>query len=173
MNYSEYANNFLQLTAWYQPDLDPSNGYNNETNIAIVQKMVAAGIQVVYLDGMHHLDLSVRANVEKTRQLIAFFWSQGLQTIAFGANSTTFKDTGYPDFSDCEGFIGFLLWDEPSTEKFGTLAELAQEFEKAYAGTDVTCMVNLFPSYASIFQTNKKLDPAKFKAYLQGYCDTV
>ena len=173
MNYSEYANNYLQLTAWYQPDLDPSNGYNNETNIAIVQKMVAAGIQVVYLDGMHHLDLSVRANVEKTRQLIKFFWSQGLQTFAFGANMATFKDTGYPDFSDCEGFIGFLLWDEPTTEKFGTLAELAQEFEKAYAGTDVTCMVNLLPSYASIFQTNSKLDPAKFKAYLQGYCETV
>jgi hypothetical protein len=173
MNYSEYANNFLQLTAWYQPDLDPSNGYNNERNIAIVQKMVAAGIQVVYLDGMHHLDLTVRANVEKTRQLIKFFWSQGLQTIAFGANSAEYMNTGYPDFSDCEGFIGFLLWDEPSSEKYGTLAELAQEFEKAYAGTDVTCMVNLLPAYASAFQTNKKLDPAKFKAYLQGYCETV
>jgi hypothetical protein len=34
-------------------------------------------------------------------------------------------------------------------------------------------MVNLLPSYASIFQTNSKLDPAKFKAYLQGYCETV
>ena len=182
MNYSSYANNSMNLTAWYYPALDESNAYNNATNIAITNKMKAAGIKVVYLDGMHHLDLTIKANVEKTRQMIEFFWSQGLKTIAFGANSSQYSTLGYPDYSSCEGFIGFLAWDEPIPEKFETLAVLAREFEKAYAGTDVTFMVNLLPSYASMFNPDKAnfwessmdvLDKAAFKKYLQDYCDIV
>ena len=181
MNYSSYANNSMNLTAWYYPALDESNAYNNATNIAITDKMKAAGIKVVYLDGMHYLDLSVPNNIGKTRQIIEFFWSQGLKTIAFGANLTSFSTTGYPDYSDCEGFMGFLAWDEPIPEKFETLAELAREFEKAYAGTDVTFMVNLLPSYASIFNGTthwwesslNSLKKDEFKAYLQDYCDIV
>ena len=181
MDYDSYANNNMQLTAWYYPELDPSNGYDNATNIAIAQKMKDAGIKVVYLDGHHHLNLNTAVNVEKTRQIIKFFASQGLQTIAFGANSGEYAAKAFPDFSDCEGFIGFLAWDEPIAQEFDTLKLMAQSFEQTYGGTDVAFMVNLLPSYATIFNgtTNwwessmSSLNKGDFKAYLQSYCDEV
>lgn len=118
--------------------------------------------------------------------MINFFWSQGLKTIAFGSNSSDgfnikWNEKGYPDFSDCEGFIGFLVWDEPKTESFDELAVLAQEFEKTYAGTGVTYMVNLLPAYATQFQTSGGswfskevvIDKTAYGNYLKAYCDTV
>ncbi|MBQ4054016.1 MAG: hypothetical protein IJD33_06720, partial [Clostridia bacterium] len=187
MKYDRYSANFLNVFAWYYPELDPSNAYNNDTNVVIAQKLKAAGMKGVYLDGMYHLDLGTNANIVKTRQIINFFWSQGLYTIAYGSNSGTncaidYSTRDYPDFADCEGFIGFLVWDEPSgTENINKLADFANNFETIYAGTDATFMVNLLPSYASLFNgtTNwwesslDSLDKNAYKAYLQEYCDTV
>lgn len=189
MNYGSYAaNKFLNLIAWYYPELNSSNQYNNADNIAIAQKMKASGIKAVYLDGNYHLDLDRKENVEKTKQIIHFFWSQGLYTIAFGSNASTncvidYSLNSYPDFSDCDGFIGFLVWDEPSSsadiEKIGVFA---QNFEILYAGTDTTFMTNLLPSYATPFNEGSSgwwdssletLKKDKYKAYLQEYCDTV
>ena len=187
MNYDAYrANNYFELTAWYYPELDPSDDYNNATNIAIANKMKNAGIKVVYLDGEYHLDLNTLENVEKTRQIIKFFWSQGLKTIAFGSNASDnlyidYSAKDFPDFSDCEGFMGFLVWDEPQSGDFATLAEFAEKFETTYAGTGATFMANLLPSYASIFNQNAEWweinkdtwDEEGFKQYLQDYCDIV
>ena len=187
MNYASYAeNNVLAVTAWYYPELDSSNAYNNATNIAIAQKMKDAGIKSVYLDGAHHIDLNNDKNIEKTRQIIEFFWSQGLYTIAFGSNAgenqyIDYSAKEYPDFAECEGFIGFLVWDEPNLSNMETLAEYARNFNVRYAGTDTTFMVNLLPSYASDFNgtTNwwessiDSLDKNAYKNYLQTYCNTV
>ena len=187
MDYAAYAeNNVLAVTAWYYPELDSSNAYNNATNIAIAQKMKDAGIMAVYLDGAHHLDLNNDKNIEKTRQIIEFFWSQGLYTIAFGSNAGSnqyidYSTKEYPDFAECEGFIGFLVWDEPNLANMEKLAEYARNFNVRYAGTDTTFMVNLLPSYASDFNgtTNwwessiDSLDKNAYKNYLQTYCDTV
>ena len=199
MPYSEYANNATPVMAWNYPTLDPTNNYMNDTNKAIAQQMKDAGIKVVNLTGANLVFVNTTENIEKTRKIIKFFWSEGLYTAAFAANTGGIKDgaygnlncdlavNGFPDFSECEGFIGFIAWDEPSNDQtvMNKLAVFAQEFEKKYAGTDVIFMVNLLPSYASIFQTSggnwwdnlfgnsSTLDTAAFKAYLKQYCDTV
>jgi hypothetical protein len=141
----------------------------------------------VYLDGMYHLNLNNHVNVEKTRQIIKFFWSQGLYTIAFGSNASKnlyidYTTETFPDFSDCEGFMGYLVWDEPETDSFDELASFANNFESVYAGTNTTFMTNLLPSYATIFNptatnwwsaTLDSLDKDAYKAYVEGYCTTV
>lgn len=188
-NYDTYKDyNVLNVMAWYYPELDPSNSYVNATNRKIADDMRKAGIKVVYLDGMYHLDLTSFENIEKTRQIINFFWSEDLYTIAFGSNNAKnmvidYANNEYPDFSDCEGFIGFLVWDEPQSGSFDSLADFANNFEIFYAGSNATFMVNLLPSYASIFQTegflgglfggSNTLDKEAYKEYLQNYCDTV
>ncbi len=189
MDYAAYAaNNFLNLIAWNYPALDESNNYNNAKNIAIATQMKNTGIKVVNLTGKNLLVLNTQEAVEKTRQIIKFFWSQGLKTVAFAANNfenmnVDFTVLGTPDFSDCEGFIGFLHWDEPTENDtiMSKLADLAIEFDKIYAGTDVTYMNNLLPSYASYFQKESSswfgnsttLDKDAYKAYIEEYCTKV
>ena len=187
IDYTKHVQDSFNVTAWYYPELDPSNQYNNTTNDEIAQEMIDAGIKTVILDGAHHIDLNVPENVVKTRQMIRFFWLHGIKTVVFGSNAGTdpnldWATMGYPDFSDCEGFEGFLVWDEPQTKNNAQLAEFAKEFEKTYAGTDVTFMVNLLPSYATIFNTGStgwfdatidKLKKSDYQAYLKNYCDTV
>ena len=121
LNYEAYAQDLLNVTAWYQPNFDPSDAYNNTTNDELVQQMIDAGVKTVILDGEYHLDLNTYLNIEKTRQLIKYLWSKGLKTVAFGSNAgiscnIDFTVTDYPDFSDCEGFIGIgsdLVKNEP------------------------------------------------------------
>ena len=190
MNYASYAaNNFFNVIAWNYPALDESNAYNNEKNIAIATQMKNTGIKVVNLTGINLLVLNTQEAIEKTHQIIEFFWSQGLKTVAFAANNvenfnTDFTQIGTPDFSDCEGFIGFLHWDEPTEDDttMSKLADLAIQFNNVYAGSDVMYMNNLLPSYAPYFQTtttnwwggsSTTLDKAAFKAYVEEYCDKV
>ena len=187
MQYEQYKKNtFLNVVAWYYPELDPTNAYMNEDNDAIAQKMKDTGVKAVYLDGNYHLDLDTHVNIEKTRQIIKFFWSHGLYTIAFGSNASVngvidYSAKSFPDFSDCEGFIGFLVWDEPGLDKMETLANFAKNFEIVYAGTGVTYMTNLLPSYASAFNEEANwwesslatLKVDEYKAYLEEYCTTV
>ena len=189
MDYASYAaNNFLNIIAWNYPKLDESNEYNNDKNKAIATQMKNTGIKVVNLTGKNLLVLDSKENIEKTRQIIEFFWSQGLQTVAFAANNfentnVDFTEIGTPDFSDCEGFIGFLHWDEPTENDdiMSKLADLAIQFNQVYAGTDVTYMNNLLPSYAPYFQkessgffgSSTTLDKAAYKAYVEEYCTKV
>ena len=187
MKYDRYSASFLNVFAWYYPELDPSNAYNNDTNVVIAQKLKAAGMKGVYLDGKYHIDLDTYANIEKTRQIIEFFWSQGLYTIAYGSGAGNndplldYSQTAYPDFSKCEGFIGFLVWDEPASGRFNSIATAANKFEIIYAGSNASFMVNLLPSYAETFNGTshwwesslESLDKDAYKAYLQAYCDTV
>ncbi|MBR2320950.1 MAG: hypothetical protein IKA57_02305 [Clostridia bacterium] len=177
MNYNAYEANAMPIIAWNFPKLDPTNNYMNDANIAVANTMKEAGIKVIGLTGANILSMNTAAKIESTRQIIDFFWSQGIGTFAFqnnGGNSfnNNFKETGYPDFSDCEGFMGFLAWDEPSVASIDTIATQVAAFEAAYAGTDVIFMGNLLPSYASIFGGNTP-DKAAYKAYLQKYCDVV
>ena len=190
MDYASYAaNNFFNVIAWNYPALDESNEYNNDKNIAIATRMKNAGIKVVNLTGLNLLVLNTQEAIEKTHKIIKFFWSQGLKTVAFAANNvenfnTDFTQIGMPDFSDCEGFIGFLHWDEPTGDDttMSKLADLAIQFNNVYAGSDVTYMNNLLPSYAPYFQTTETnwwggssstLDKAAYKAYVEEYCTTV
>ncbi|MBQ8725966.1 MAG: hypothetical protein IJY84_02555, partial [Clostridia bacterium] len=190
MDYAAYAaNNFFTTIAWNYPALDESNEYINEKNIAIATQMKNTGIKVVNLTGVNLLVLNTKEAIEKTHQIIKFFWSQGLKTVAFAANNVEnfnvdFTQIGTPDFSDCEGFIGFLHWDEPTEDDttMSKLADLAIQFNNVYAGSDVTFMVNLLPSYAPYFQgeetswwggSSTTLDKDVFKAYVKEYCDKV
>ena len=189
MDYASYAaNNFLNVIAWNYPKLDESNNYNNKPNEDIATQMKNTGIRVVNLTGKNLLTFDSKENIEKTRQIIKFFWSQGLQTVAFAANNfentnVDFTEIGTPDFSDCEGFIGFLHWDEPTGDDdiMAKLADLAIQFNNVYAGTDVTYMNNLLPAYSPIFQTESSgwfgssttLDKAAYKAYVKEYCTEV
>ena len=190
MNYASYAaNNFFNVIAWNYPALDESNNYNNEKNIAIATQMKNTGIKVVNLTGKNLLVLNTQEAIEKTHQIIKFFWSQGLKTVAFAANNvenfnTDFTQIGTPDFSDCEGFIGFIHWDEPTEDDttMSKLADLAIQFNNVYAGSDVTYMNNLLPSYAPYFQTTETnwwggssttLDKEAYKAYVEEYCTKV
>ncbi|MBQ3019730.1 MAG: hypothetical protein IJD77_04005 [Clostridia bacterium] len=189
MDYASYAaNNFLNVIAWNYPKLDESNNYNNKTNEDIATQMKNTGIRVVNLTGKNLLTFDSKENIEKTRQIIKFFWSQGLQTVAFAANNFAnvnydFTVLGTPDFSDCEGFIGFLHWDEPTEDDtiMSKLADLAIQFNNVYAGTDVTYMNNLLPSYAGDFNGTTKwwqssidsLKKDEYKAYVEEYCKTV
>ena len=185
MEYATYAaNNFLNVIAWNYPKLDESNGYNNAANVAIAKQMKDAGIKVVNLTGENLLLLKTKENIEKTRKIIEFFWSQGLQTVAFAGNTTGYSNGSFenmnvdftqtgttPDFSDCEGFIGFLHWDEPTDDDIvmAKLADLAMQFDSLYAGTGVTFMVNLFPSEWSGFGGKQN----NYKSYLEEYCQKV
>ena len=184
MDYDAYVNNVLNVIAWNYPNLDETNAYMNETNYQIATDMKNAGIQIVNLTGANILTIENEKNIQKTREMIRFFNSQGLKTVVFANNGASNNNVnlvakGYPDFSDCDGFIGFLAWDEPynTEDAMATLADFANAFEIVYAGTEVTFMVNLLPSYADIFYDtegkNKVLNPEAFKEYLQMYCDTV
>ena len=177
MNYDAYKANATPVIAWNFPALDSTNNYMNDANIAVATTMKEAGIRMIGLTGDNIVRMDTPLKIEKTRQIINFFWSQGIYTFAYQSNGgnklgINFAQA-YPDFSDCEGFIGFLAWDEPSVEAIDTIATQVKAFEAAYAGTDVTFMGNLLPSYASIFNTNGALDKDAFKAYLQKYCDVV
>jgi hypothetical protein len=179
IDYFKYVENSFEITAWYHPYLDPANAYDNVTNEEAAQKMIDAGIKTVILDGENFLDLTTPGNAVKTRQIIEFFWSKGLQTIAYGSNLV--DNGGYPDFSDCEGFVGFLVYDEPTPSEINKIASFVESFESVYADTGVTFMANLFPSYCTEFQNgggswyNKEVSIKKdaYKQYLKDYCDKV
>ena len=188
MDYAQYAaNNVFEVVAWNYPLLNPENNYDNQDNRDIADDMIAAGIKVVNLTGksLGEALMDNDENVEKTRSIIHFFWSQGLKTIAFmGVNAGKvdhvavdyFTTTGMPDFSDCPGFIGFLFWDEPNYNSDGTILDgivekfvnLAEQFDTLYAGTGVAYINNLYPSYASGI-TNT----ATYKKYVEDYCKNV
>ena len=162
--------------AWYYPALDSSNDYDNEHNNAIAQTMKAAGFTTVNLAGKNNININSEANVEAMKQIIAMFNRNGLKSVVYTSNassSETFGNTTLPDFSDCAGFAGLLVWDEPhpTTAAMNRLAEYAVWFNEVYGESteEMPFMVNLFPSYASFTSG----DYNSYSAYVKAYCDIV
>jgi len=162
--------------AWYYPALDDSNGYDNAHNDAIAQTMKAAGFTMVNLAGKNNININSETNVEAMKQIIAMFNRNGLKSVVYtsnASNSEMFGNTTLPDFSDCAGFAGLLVWDEPhpTTAAMNRLAEYAVWFNEVYGESteEMPFMVNLFPSYASFTSGDYK----SYSAYIKAYCDIV
>ena len=165
--------------AWYYPALDSSNGYDNAHNDAIAQTMKAAGFTTVNLAGRNNININSEANVEAMKQIIAMFNRNGLKSVVYTSNATNsemFGNTTLPDFSDCAGFAGLLVWDEPlpTTAAMNRLAEYAVWFNEVYGEStgEMPFMVNLFPSYAPCFE-NATGDYKTYADYIKAYCDIV
>lgn len=163
--------------AWYYPTLDSSNGYDNATNNAIAQTMKDAGFTMVNLAGVGSLNLNSEANIEATKQIIAMFYRNGLQSVVYTSNAQDgemFGGSTLPDFSDCAGFAGFLVWDEPlpTTAAMNRLAEYAAWYNSVYGASETPFMVNLFPSYAPCFE-NATGDYKTYVDYIKAYCDMI
>ncbi|MBQ4099411.1 MAG: MucBP domain-containing protein, partial [Clostridia bacterium] len=168
--------------AWYHPPLDTSNNYDNATNDGIAQTMKDAGFTMVLLGGRQNVAWDSAANVEAMRNIIDMFYRNGIKTILSVGN---WLDTGnkyqldyVPDFSNHEGFAGFFAWDEPlpTDEYLNAIANYAEWYKSVYADKEVPFMVNLNPSYSSLFNGSTEygtLDYTTYPEYIKAYCDIV
>ena len=166
--------------AWYYPALDSSNGYDNVTNDAIAQTMKDAGFTTVNLAGKNNIYITSEANITAMKQIVAMFYRNGLKSVVYTSNAAENEALGteattLPDFSDCEGFAGFLVWDEPSptAAAMNRLAEYASWYNTVYGESEAPFMVNLFPSYASWFTGGATGDYTTYADYVKAYCDIV
>ncbi len=161
--------------AWYHPELDSSNNYDNTHNDTVAQTMKAAGFTTVVLGGGDYgVQLTSEANIAVTRNIIDMFYRNGIKSIVWTGNWSDTEEYAFetlPDFSNHEGFAGFFTWDEPKpmTAAMNTLAEYADWYKAAYGADAAPFMVNLLPSYA-YFEDN---DYESYSAYVKAYCDIV
>lgn len=186
VDYEQYKDEYyIDIAAWGFPTLetDANGSYDTEKNNALVQDMVNAGFTSVNHAGLSNVRPNRHGTAEEVTEIIkeriALFEQNGLQSNVYcsnytnGGNSGTgaswwdFDVLGMPDFSESAGFRGLLVWDEPYPGVMEKLAGYARTFNELYAGTDAIFMVNLYPSYASLFTTGGYGD------YLESYCDTV
>ncbi len=186
IDYEQYKDEYyIDIAAWGFPTLeyDETNGYDTEANNAFAQDMKEAGFTIVNHAGRSNLRPGAHGSAEEVEELISqrveLFEQNGLKSAVYCSNYTKggidgkgaswwdFDLTGMPDFSDSEGFYGLLVWDEPYPEVMTKLASYAEMFNQTYSGTDAVFMVNLYPSYASIFSSGGYSD------YLKNYCETV
>lgn len=163
-----------KITAWDFPYLEYSKttGYDTEKNNQLMKDIKDAGFDILNLTGYHSLYINSEENIERTKEQIALANKNGLQTVVFGSNTTEDNENcvftkNYPDFSDCEGFYGFMPWDEPHESVMGKLGTYADMFNDVYKNTDAKYLVNLLPSYATLFNSGG------YGQYLESYCDTV
>ncbi len=168
--------------AWYHPPLDTSNNYDNEINDAIAQTMKDAGFTMVLLGGRQNVAWDSDANVAAMGNIIDMFYRNGIKTILSVGN---WLDTGdkyqlnyVPDFSNHEGFAGFFAWDEPlpTDECLNAVAAYAEWYKGVYADKEAPFMVNLNPSYSSLFNGSTEygpLDYTTYSEYIKAYCDIV
>ena len=177
--YKDVAAPSYDSVAWYYPALDSSNGYDNAHNDESAQTMKAAGFTTVNLAGRNNININSEANVEAMKQIIAMFNRNGLKSVVYtsnASNSEMFGNTTLPDFSDCAGFAGLLVWDEPlpTAAAMNRLAEYAVWFNEVYGESteEMPFMVNLFPSYAPCFE-NATGDYKTYADYIKAYCDIV
>lgn len=177
----------ISITAWDFPELeyDAANGFDTERNNAIIEDMVAANIDILNLTGRNSLYVNNsrssdpkylgKTNMELTKEQIALCNKHGIKTVAFGPNTggdnenVIYSEEFFPDFSDCEGFYGFMPWDEPLESVMGKLGNYARIFNNVYAGTDAVFHVNLLPSYGAPFVSGG----FDYESYLERYCETV
>ena len=164
--------------AWFHPQLDSSNNYDNATNDAIAKTMKDAGFTTVILAGAYNIVLESDKNVQITRWVIDMFYRNGIKSIVCLPNWTNNENYALdylPDFSNHEGFAGFNMWDEPlpSEADLNTVAEYAEWYKEVYA--DVAgiepFMINLNPSYCPYLGTNGYY--GSYTEYIKAYCDIV
>lgn len=176
MDYDSYkGKRNIPITAWDFPTLEYSDtlGYNTEKNNQVIADIKNAGVDILNLTGWDSLYINNLQNIQLTKEQIALCNANGLKTVVFGSNTTgnnencVFTDN-YPDFSDCEGFYGFMPWDEPHVPIMNKLAGYARQFNETYKNNpDAVYLVNLLPSYAELFRSGGYSD------YLEAYCETV
>ncbi|MBQ3020167.1 MAG: InlB B-repeat-containing protein, partial [Clostridia bacterium] len=163
--------------AWYHPELDASNNYDNTHNDTVAQTMKAAGFTTVVLGGGDYgVKLTSELNVDVTKAIINMFYRNGIKSVVWTGNYADTTDYGLdylPDFSDCEGFAGFFTWDEPkpTTAAMNTVAQYADWYIATYGAEadPAPFIVNLLPSY-SYFEDG---DYTSYSAYVKAYCDIV
>ena len=146
----------------YLPDLSPSNNYDNDYNRGIVNDIVLAGFNTLALTGFTPYPTNA-ANVNTIKNVINLFYEYGIKTLVYAGNhhnevNATYEDVSeFPDFSDCDGFLGFYAWDEATTaEQFSALVDYAEMFKTVY-GTSSDYMYFNDVGYA----------------YLDEYCEQV
>ena len=164
--------------AWFHPQLDSSNNYDNATNDAIAKTMKDAGFTTVILAGAYNIVLENDANVQITRWVIDMFYRNGIKSIVCLPNwtdSENYKLDYLPDFSNHEGFAGFNMWDEPlpSEADLNTVAEYAEWYKTVYADVEgmEPFMINLNPSYCPNLGTDGYYE--SYTEYIKAYCDIV
>ncbi len=186
IDYEQFKDEYyIDIAAWGFPTLETSaeNGYNTEKNNALAKDLHDAGFTTVIHAGRSNVRPGRHGTAEEVTELIrqrtALFEENGLKSIVYcsnylkggadnlGAMWWDFDSSGLPDFSQEEGFYGLLVWDEPYPEVMTKLAGYAEMFNEVYRGTDAIFMVNLYPSYASIFSSGGYDD------YLESYCKNV
>ena len=161
--------------AWYHPELDSSNNYDNTHNDTVAQTMKEAGFTTVVLGGGDYgVKLNSEANIEVTRTIIDMFYRNGIKSIVWTGNWSDTEECAFenlPDFSNHEGFAGFFTWDEPmpTTAAMNAVAEYADWYKNAYGENSAPFKVNLLPSYAYF----KDGDYTSYSAYVKAYCDIV
>ncbi len=163
--------------AWYHPELDASNNYDNAHNDAVAQTMKDAGFTTVLLGGgTHGVQLTSEENIAVTKNIVNMFYRNGIKSVVWTGNWADTEEYAFeslPDFSDCEGFAGFFTWDEPkpTTAAMNTVAKYADWYIQTYgaAESDSPFMVNLLPSYSYF----KDGDYTSYADYIKAYCDIV
>ena len=161
--------------AWYHPELDGSNNYDNINNDTVAQTMKEAGFTTVMLGGGDYaVKLNSEANIEVTRTIIDMFYRNGIKSIVWTGNWSDTEEYAFetlPDFSNHDGFAGFFTWDEPkpTTAAMNAVAEYADWYKNAYGEDAAPFKVNLLPSYAYF----KDGDYTSYSAYVKAYCDIV
>ena len=161
--------------AWYHPELDGSNNYDNTHNDTVAQTMKEAGFTTVVLGGGDYgVKLNSEANIAVTRTIIDMFYRNGIKSIVWTGNWSDTEEYAFetlPDFSNHEGFAGFFTWDEPkpTTAAMNAVAEYADWYKNAYGEDSAPFKVNLLPSYA-YFEDG---DYTSYSAYVKAYCDIV
>ena len=161
--------------AWYHPELDGSNNYDNTHNDTVAQTMKEAGFTTVVLGGGDYgVKLNSEANIAVTRTIIDMFYRNGIKSIVWTGNWSDTEEYAFetlPDFSNHEGFAGFFTWDEPkpTTAAMNAVAEYADWYKNAYGEEAAPFKVNLLPSY-SYFEDD---DYTSYSAYVKAYCDIV
>ena len=161
--------------AWYHPELDGSNNYDNAHNDAVAQMMKEAGFTTVVLGGGDYgVKLNSEANIAVTRTIIDMFYRNGIKSIVWTGNWSDTEEYAFetlPDFSNHEGFAGFFTWDEPkpTTAAMNAVAKYAEWYKNAYGEEAAPFKVNLLPSYSYF----KDGDYKSYSAYVKAYCDIV
>ena len=161
--------------AWYHPELDSSNNYDNTHNDTVAQMMKEAGFTTVLLGGGDYgVKLNSEANIEVTRAIIDMFYRNGIKSIVWTGNWSDTEEYAFdtlPDFSNHEGFAGFFTWDEPkpTTAAMNAVAEYAEWYMNTYSEDAAPFKVNLLPSYSYF----KDGDYTSYSAYVKAYCDIV
>jgi len=161
--------------AWYHPELDSSNNYDNTHNDTVAQTMKEAGFTTVVLGGGDYgVKLNSEANIEVTRTIIDMFYRNGIKSIVWTGNWSDTEEYAFdtlPNFSNHEGFAGFFTWDEPkpTTAAMNAVAEYADWYKNTYGEEAAPFKVNLLPSYSYF----KDGDYTSYSAYVKAYCDIV